>query len=332
MKNFQAELKQLKYVIDGAASILLVAHSRPDPDSVGANAALYFYLTALGKRVSVVCSDPLPEKLTPLFTAPALPVFHLPTDVDVQSYDVVMAADSVDRGFDTWRSTLREDQIVVLIDHHPDIDMPADITLIDTEHSSSSEIVYEYFEQHQIPITLPVATALLMGIVFDTGNFKHTNVTPRVMRVGVELMKLGAPLAQIGNVLFAQTRVGGVKLWGRALERARYFPTTGMVVTAITTRDLRECDAEADDIYQLTSTLATIPECQYSLVLSEQEGGIVRGSLRSGDAYETNVSAIAKQLGGGGHVRASGFEISGRLVVDGGDFRIEDTAAVRSSN
>jgi nanoRNase/pAp phosphatase (c-di-AMP/oligoRNAs hydrolase) len=38
----------------------------------------------------------------------------------------------------------------------------------------------------------------------------------------------------------------------------------------------------------------------------------VKGSLRS---VTRDVSAIAKKLGGGGHVKASGFTIKGRIKV-----------------
>jgi hypothetical protein len=60
--------------------------------------------------------------------------------------------------------------------------------------------------------------------------------------------------------------------------------------------------------------LSAVPEAKYVLVLSERDGGIVRGSLRSLEHHAIDVSAIAKTLGGGGHKLASGFEVPGKII------------------
>ncbi len=50
MRFFGKEFKTLHFVIDRAASVLLVAHKRPDPDTVGANFALKYYLRIWEKQ------------------------------------------------------------------------------------------------------------------------------------------------------------------------------------------------------------------------------------------------------------------------------------------
>ncbi len=310
MRYFGKEFKTLHFVIDQAMSVLLVAHKRPDPDTVGANLALKYYLEKQGKKVTIACYDPFPESLNALFHAD----FLHPDQLDLTLYDAVIAADSVDRGFHLFRDRFDERQVIALIDHHPDIDLTADIVMIDPKYSSSSELVYLFFVHIQAHITKDMATALLTGILFDTGNFQHSSVSPQVMDIASHLMKLGAPLTKISNTIFTNKNVSAMKLWGKALEKAKFIPQSGLLVTAVTRSDIDECEATSDDIYQVASILSTVPEARYALVLSERDEETVRGSLRASEHHGVDVSAIAHELGGGGHKLASGFEVKGKIV------------------
>lgn len=310
MRYFGKEFRTLEYVIEHGRQFLLVAHKRPDPDTVGANLALKWYLESVGKTVDIVCFDPFPELLRPLFGDV---IFYHPDQVDWTIYSTVIAADSVDRGFHLLVDRIAEDQVTVLIDHHPDITLSGDIVMIDPQYSSSSELIYLFLNHIKAKITRPIATALLTGILFDTGNFQHSSVSPQVMDIASQLMKLGAPLAKISNALFTNKQISAMKLWGKAFEKARFIPENGLLVTAVTQYDITECEATPDDIYQVASILSTVPEAKFALVLSERDQDTVRGSLRASEHYGIDVSAIAHQFGGGGHKLASGFEVKGKI-------------------
>ncbi|MEP7162908.1 MAG: bifunctional oligoribonuclease/PAP phosphatase NrnA [Candidatus Moraniibacteriota bacterium] len=309
MRYFGKEFKTLEFIIAEAERILLVAHKRPDPDTVGANRALELYLKERGKQTDIACYDPFPENLKPLLSGE----FLHPDQIDLDAYDAVIATDSVDRGFHEFRGKLREDQVVVLIDHHPDIVLDGDVVMIDPKYSSSSEIVYLFLIHAKAKITKDIATALLTGILFDTGNFQHSSVSPQVMDIASHLMKLGAPLSKISSVLFSHPNISAMKLWGIAFEKAKFLPTSGMLVTAVTQQDITECEATPDDIYQVASTLSTVPEARFALVLSERDQETVRGSLRASEHQGVDVSSIAHTFGGGGHKLASGFEVKGKI-------------------
>jgi phosphoesterase RecJ-like protein len=318
MRSFAAEFKTLDYIIANAERILLVAHNRPDPDSVGSNSALHEHLVALGKRVDIACYDSFPEALIPLGQKD----FLHPDSLELGSYDAIFALDSVDRGFHLFRHKLREDQVVVLMDHHPDIELPGDVVIIDKDYSSTCELVYLYLKQSGARLTKRMATYLLAGLVFDTGGFKHSKVSPQVMEMASALMQKGAPLEKVSQIIFSHQNIGALRLWGKAIEKARLYPESGMLVTAVTEEDLCECDATPDDIYQVTSILSTVPDARFALVLSQRDRSTVRGSLRSMDHHGVDVSHIAHQFGGGGHHLASGFEVPGRIVETGSGFAI----------
>lgn len=311
MRYFGKEFRTLEYVVENGTNFLLVAHKRPDPDTVGANLAMKWFLESRGKTVDIVCFDPFPESLRGLFEGVE---FYHPDQVDWSVYSTIIASDSVDRGFHLLTDRVAEDQVTVLIDHHPDIELTGDIVMIDPKYSSSSEIIYLFLNHIQAKLSRPIATALLTGILFDTGNFQHSSVSPQVMDIASHLMKLGAPLAKISNTLFTNKQISAMKLWGKAFEKAKFVPENGLLVTAVTQYDIKECEATPDDIYQVASILSTVPEAKFALVLSERDAETVRGSLRASERYGIDVSAIAHQFGGGGHKMASGFEVKGKIV------------------
>lgn len=315
MKRFDQEFRSLSYIISKAERILLFAHSRPDPDTVGANLALEEHLRSLGKQVDIACFNPFPDAIKSL----AEKTFLHPDQLDLTSYDAVIGSDSVDRGLDTIISQFTEKQVIVLIDHHPDISLTGDVVMIDPEYSSTSELLYLFFTATGVPITKSMATMLLMGILFDTGGFQHGGVSPQVMEIASELMKRGAPLSRISQTIFGSKNIGALKLWGKAFEKAKFNKETGMLVTAVTQKDIDDCEACAEDIYQVASILSTVPDAKFAMVLSERDACIVRASLRSMEHHGVDVSLIAHQFGGGGHKLASGFEVPGKIIetVDG---------------
>lgn len=308
MKSFSFEFNNLNYVLKKAKKILLIAHNSPDGDAVGSVFALKYYIESLGKEVVASCFDPVPEYLADLVQDN----FKNPEDLDLSSFDVFVAADSVERGFPKIFEKLNEDQLVVLIDHHPDIALKGDINIMDPTVSSACELVYSFLEFNKVRIGKTIATFLMLGILGDTGSFQHSSTSQRVMEVAAELLKKGALISRISNIVFANKKLATLKLWGRAFEKARIL-NNGMILTVLTKKDIEECEASADDIAQVASFLNTVPGTKFSLILSERGDGLVKGSLRSENFKGVDVSEIAHQFGGGGHKLASGFEVKGKI-------------------
>jgi bifunctional oligoribonuclease and PAP phosphatase NrnA len=309
MKNFAQEFNTLNYAIKNSDKILVFAHTRPDGDTVGASLALREYISLLDKNVDIACFDPLPQYLKTLTDDS----FSFPDKLDLKKYKLVIAVDSVDRGFNKIKDQLSENQIIALLDHHPDIVTSGDINIIEPGFSSVCEIVYEFFVFNKIPISRNIATFLLLGILSDTGAFQHSNTTPKVLAIASELLKKGAPLPKIINSTFSNKKISALKLWGKAFEKARIYPENGMIVSVLTKEDLAISSASTEDIAQVAGILNTVPGTKFSLILSERENGIVKGSLRSEEYKGVDVSRIAAQFGGGGHKLASGFEIKGKI-------------------
>lgn len=318
MNSFRQEFNTFSYIIEHAKNILLFAHSGPDADTVGSVLALREYFLGLEKKVDVACYDPLPEFIKNLSSVS----FLYPDSLDIQSYDVIVACDSVERGFDKIYSQISEKQVVVLIDHHPDITLKGDVVMIDPAYSSVCEIIDNYLEFIKAPITKQIATYLMVGILGDTGSFQHANTTTKVIEIASDLMKKGASLPKIINLAFTNKKLATLKLWGRAFEKAKINSKNGMIATVLTQSDVEECNASTEDIAQVASILNTVPGSKFSLILSERGDGIVKGSLRSEEYKGVDVSKIAHEFGGGGHKLASGFEVKGKIVETASGWKI----------
>ena len=310
MKDFSTEFNTLSYIIQKSQKILLFAHSGPDGDTAGSVLALKEHLEMLGKNVDISCVDPLPLFLETLTTQ----IFNSPQHLDLQSYDAAIGCDSVERGFQKILHELPEKTATVIIDHHPDITIAADVVIIDAKCSSTCEIIYEYLFSQNAHISKSVATYLMIGILSDTGNFQHANTSSRVMEISSDLMKKGASVSKIIEATFANKKLSTLKLWGRAFEKAKINPLNGLITTVLTKEDIDECNASTEDIGQVASILNTVPGTKFSLVLSERDKGLIKGSLRSEEYKGVDVSKIAHLFGGGGHKLASGFEIHGKIV------------------
>lgn len=313
MNAFFSEFRTFSYVIKKSPSFLLFAHTHPDADTIGATVALAEFLRGKGKEVAIACFDPFPPHLAELFSETSTTFLH-PDQLDIHRYGAVIACDSVDRGFDRILGRLKPQQVTVTLDHHPDVSVPSDIEMVDAGYSSTCELLYAYFERNNELLNQKIATALLAGIIFDTGNFQHACTTPRVMEVAGALMKKGASLGRIVDTIFTNKSIPALRLWGKAFERSVFNEKNGMLVTAVTQQDVKDCCASIEDIYQVTSILSTVPEAKFAMVLSERDHETVRASLRSMERHNVDVSEIAHRFGGGGHRLASGFEIPGKIA------------------
>lgn len=310
MKSFTTEFNTLKFVLGNSQRVLLFAHSGPDADTAGSVLALQEYLRGIGKTADIACFDGFPEYLRNL----SAEKFLHPENLNLQEYDSIIACDSVERGFEKISDQFSEQQVIILLDHHPDISLEGDINIIDATYSSVCEIIYDYLIFASAKINQNMATFLMLGIMGDTGSFQHSNTTAKIMSVASDLIKKGAALAKITSAMFSNRKIATLKLWGRAFEKARINHDSGMIATVLTQKDIEECGSTSEDIAQVASILNTVPGTKFALILSEREDGKIKGSLRSEEYKGTDVSQIAHRFGGGGHKLASGFEIKGKII------------------
>ncbi|MBU1178173.1 hypothetical protein KJ903_03050 [Patescibacteria group bacterium] len=173
----------------------------------------------------------------------------------------------------------------------------------------------------EVEIDEQIATCILNGIFVDTDSFKNPNTSIKTLRITSDLLSRGADLAQITSSNLKDKSLSTLKLWGITLARIKKNKRLGIISTAVTNKDLKRCNATYDDLEGISNFLNSVPDAKTSLVLSERSDNEIKGSLRT--LHDNiDVSKLAATLGGGGHKKAAGFSISGRIANEGGKWRI----------
>ncbi len=313
---------KLKEIINKYQKFVLICHENPDGDSVGSLMALTIALENIGKSVTPVSTDEIPEIFRFIKNH-----HRIVTDFDETKYDVVISLDNGDcRRTGCYQKILNIKKLripFINIDHHPKNDLwkMVDINYARPKMSSTCEVVYEILNGLKIEITSSIATALLTGIYTDTGGFQHPTTSKEVFTITSLLLNKGAKLRKISENISNSKSVSMLKLWGIALNRLAIISCIGLVYSIITKEDISKVEASEDEVSGLVNLINSIPESRIALLLYETQDGKIKGSLRA-DSDNINLSKIAALFGGGGHKRASGFSVSGSLKQENGVWQI----------
>lgn len=291
-------------LIERAQNIILVTHEEPDGDALGSISALKMALERIGKKATAFCSSPIPAVFN------FLPqISQIKNRLDLPEADLIVGLDygSVWRlGLD--ERYLRQARNFLTFDHHL-IDDQLEFRVIESESSSTCELIYRFLKFFQWQINREIASCLLAGIFDDTGGLRYPNTTAQTLKIIGELLLLGAPLQKISQNL-GQSKTDlflGRGLWVRAFEQIQFDRQSGLIFSVIDYQSLsgRENDFRTSGILNFFNA---VPGTKAALLLREKSPGCFEGSLRSQPDRGLNVAQIAWAFGGGGHKLAAGFK------------------------
>ncbi len=293
-----------------ARKVLLVAHKKPDGDTLGSSSSVLNWLLREGKDVRAFCRDLPPACYRYLDN-----VHRYTNDPAVfdDAYDVVIIFDSGDLrycGVHEHMPRLAPGYHLVNLDHHVTNERFAQTNIVLTDASSTAEVVYRFYAHNGVHVDAAMATSLLTGLLTDTSSFSNAATNPLAMEAAGAMLSAGARHGDILKHLMHNKTILSLKLWGKMLSRLRYNPAYDMVATYILDEDM--AGLETDDVEGASNFLsATVGEADAIMTLRELPGGLIKGSFRS---VNRDVSKVAKLLGGGGHKKAAGFTVAGRIA------------------
>lgn len=301
---------QAQKLFANSHKILSISHKRPDGDTLGASCAFYWALKQLGKEVTMACIDEVPQKFA--FLPDIQKIIH---EFDFRDYDLIIVSDAgasyMTRYHEIYPDIFKGDVPVINFDHHASNDNFGVCNIVDVQSASTTILQYKFFQFLGIRITPAIATALLTGIYNDTGSLMHSNTSREVFEIAGQLMASGGKVNVVAKNLFRTTPVSTLKIWGRVLENT-HVNDDGITVSVVTWRDFEECGADAEEISGVVDFLNSIPGSQYTCLLNEDRNGSIKGSFRT-QRNDIDLAALAGKFGGGGHKKAAGFSIRGRL-------------------
>lgn len=306
----------LEELINEAKDIIIMGHSNPDIDSIGAAIGIYRLATSLGKRVDIVCES----------YGTSLGAFIKSMKEEIEYKDAIInrnealskisedtlliIVDTHKKNYVEVPELLEATKNIVVIDHHrrsTDYIENAILTFQEVYASSASELVTEILEYTEIDIELTEfeAEALYAGIMMDTKAF--------TFKTGVRTFEAAAYLRKSGVDIIK------VKKWFQS-DLKTYHKISSIVGKADIVYDsiaisiYDEEDKDANIICaKAADELLTINNITASFVIGKLAGKVCISGRSIGDV---NVQIILEKLGGGGHITLAGAQIEGMTTLE----------------
>jgi phosphoesterase RecJ-like protein len=291
-----------------ADKLLLTTHENPDGDALGSLRAMHDILEQLGKDSLMFMSPdefPLPweyrdMEFEGIIGAP-------PEDVDERTV-VFLDCGNIDR---MPVDFLQRDGVhIVNIDHHHDNTRFGTVNLVVPTASCTAEIVWRLAKELGAEITIPIADALYVALVTDTGRFSYENTTADAHLMAAELIEVGVDPHRVYRRLYEDLPFRRLQLLQRALASVERIDDGAITVCCLTREDYYETGALETDSEGIVDHMRSVEGTKVAVLvrdlLSEERLGCRKVSLRATDGT-VDVSIIAREMGGGGHPQAAGF-------------------------
>jgi phosphoesterase RecJ-like protein len=290
----------------GADKLFLTTHENPDGDALGSLRAMQLILEQLGKdSVMFMSRDefPLPREYRHMPFADV--VAEPPPDLE-ERLVVFLDCGNMDRMPVDFLKTAGVR--IVNIDHHHDNTRFGHVNLVVADASCTAEIVYALARELDVEITRPLAEALYIALVTDTGKFMFENTTPAAHRMAAELIGVGVEPQVIHQRLYEGLPFSRIQLLARALAKVQRFDGGAITLTHLTRDDFAHSEADESDSEGIVDHMRQVEGTLVACVIRDLLTGDGRRkvSLRATDG-RIDVSQIARGFGGGGHRQAAGF-------------------------
>lgn len=308
------QLTAIAKTLENSKSVAIFTHARPDPDAMGSQVAAGLMLSAMGKKVSLVCLPPIPEPLQ--FLLDMLPesiIHYTPEKAADISCDGILVVDTSARQQLEPATAFLESHAseVLILDHHISGDLSHHLIHRDTSAAACVEIITSLGEVLGVALTKTIATALLAGLVGDTGWFRFDSVTPRTHEVAAKLLAAGASPSELWGRLMQSERKSKLVLLSHAVGRIAFYAHDRIAIMELSREDMVDAKAEPWETEGLIDIPMMVGSVVSSIFLSETSEGKIRASLRS--KHTVDVNAVCQEFGGGGHARAAGCRLAGPL-------------------
>lgn len=311
-------------VIRRGKRFLVTCHKRPDADALGSALGFAEVLRSLGKEAVVFVPEPLPLGLR--FLAGSGLVTELRP---AERFDGTFVMDTASAALLPAGLPGAEARgPLVIIDHHAAHDDVGDIVVRNTAACATGEVIMDLAEELGVrPVPKAAATPLYAAIVADTGGFRYPPTSPNTLRLGAELLELGADPWQVAYELFEGWTEARLKLLGSILDTLELDCEGRLALLHVTRSMLEEHGANDDMVEGMVNYGRMLRGVEIAALLWEfpsDDGSELELKLSLRSSGKFDISQIALALGGGGHRAAAGAQV--RMSMDDLESRIRSEA------
>lgn len=313
------EAEQLTALITASDRIVLIGHSRPDGDAVGACLGWAEYLRErFGKQPSIVMPNAFPDFLQWLPGSERIVRFDKhPDDVKklFSEAQLVFCLDfnAPDRVEDVAPLLISSPAKKVLIDHHLALAMDTVLAVSCPELSSTSEMIFRLvwqlggFDQLLKKFAVPI----YCGMMTDTGGFTYNSSSPEIYYIVCQLLTKKIDKDKIYRNVYNNYSSWAIRLRGYLMsQKLNVFPDEHASYYTLNRSEIHDFHFVRGDLEGLVNEPLRIKGNRMSISLREDDrvDNRIWVSLRSVDSF--SVEEVARLFfNGGGHLNASGGKL-----------------------
>ena len=290
-------LSETAAALSGAKKLVITAHVNPDGDAIGSSLGLMHLLRGLGKDVTVLLDDDIPAGFHVL---PGYDVIRRPSSEEGEKIacDLFVVLDTMTDRIGGTAASVHAPRLLNIDHHHTNPGSEKEDLYLDATRAATCEIIYDLAKEMGAPFSKEAAMCLYTGLATDTGFFRFSNATSHTYRAAADLLDAGAQPNVISEALEVKP-LQTVKDLGEALSQMEMFAdgkASGIFLTQAQT-------ARMESTESFIGHIRVIDGVDVAVVLKCKEPELCRVSMRS---KHVDVSRIATEFSGGGHIRAAG--------------------------
>lgn len=293
-------------------SVALSTHISSDGDGCGSEVAFARLLAQLGIEAAIANPTPWPSMFEFLLDG----VRNETDDAEktIRKADVIAVLDINDlRRLGPLGAVVRASTATkIVIDHHIPSETPiTELALCDTAACATGELIYDFAAVLGLELTPPVAEALYVALLTDTGGFRFSNTSARCHAIAGALLAAGVDPEAMYRRIYASVPIGRLHLLRDALATLEVDPEYGISWISVVAGAPETHGLKSEDLDGIAEHPRSVAGTKLAIFFRDLGHGKVKASFRS--AGEVDVNAFAKEFGGGGHAKASGALIAGTL-------------------
>lgn len=301
-ETFEQDVADARDWLFTRRQLLVVTHMRPDGDALGS----LFAATECLRTYGIDCTPYVMETVPVEYKRFSVSGLRCNASIDLSEFDGMLCLDCANEE----RLALPADGFadisipVCNIDHHIDNSRFGEVNVIHAESASTTELLATLFKRYDVQIPSNAATALMLGLVMDTGGFRFNNTTACSLRCAAELVDLGANYDLVMKEMFFNEPMQLLKLKGEVYNTVNFAYDGRFAWFVLTPELMDEFGVTSDMAEDLIDSVRVIRGVEITCRM-QQVDDIMRFSLRSQNP-DLPILPIAHKLGGGGHMLAAG--------------------------
>lgn len=296
-------------------NFIITTHKNSDGDGIGSAVALYWALKQINKNVTFCHVDPVPHRYH--FMLKNTESFLYDSKLNLP-FEVLIITDTNQGSLadPLYSHAVDQNKQIIYIDHHIPMSniKKNEFYFIETQASSTGEVIYDILKDLKINITPDIATALYTSITFDTQAFKLLRNSSRSHEIAAVLAKNNIQTDLIQRELFATWTVKKMNFLAQLIQTTHYSNSNTVAGFTVTQDLLKKYDLELDhinDLLDMFTLIKTVEVCYGIIEITDQKHKLSFRSITTNKAH-----VLAENFGGGGHAKSAGAWVIGSNIQD----------------